>query len=63
MILIVIHCSDFVSYNVENVQSSYSIISFDENVYYSFSCQEVTLMLCWFYRAALILCKYCEVHF
>jgi hypothetical protein len=34
MTLIVIHCDDFGSFNVENVQSSYSIISFDECVYY-----------------------------
>ena len=45
------------SYNVENVQSRYSIIIFDGSVYYSFSWQEVILMLCWFYRAAQILCK------
>jgi len=30
------YCSDFGSYNVENVQSSYSIVTFDESVYYSF---------------------------
>jgi len=32
MTLIVIYCSDFGSYNVENVQSSYSSFSFDESV-------------------------------
>jgi hypothetical protein len=37
MTLIVINCSDFGSYNVENVQRSCSIIGFDESVYYSFS--------------------------
>jgi len=63
MTLIVIHCSDCGSYNVENVQSSCSIIRFDESVYFSFSWQEVTLVLCWFYRAAQILCMYCWVHF
>ena len=35
--LIFIICNDFDSYDVENVQSSYSIISFDESVYYSLS--------------------------
>ena len=37
MTLIVIHCGDFGSRNVENVQGGCSIISFDESVYYSFS--------------------------
>jgi hypothetical protein len=35
MILVIVHCNGFNSYNVENVQRSYSIISFDESVYYS----------------------------
>jgi len=49
--------------NVENEQSSYSITGFGVGVCYSFSWHEVTLILCWFYRAAQILCKYCQVHF
>ena len=36
MTFVVIPCNDFGSYNVENVQSSYSIVTFDESVYYSF---------------------------
>jgi hypothetical protein len=44
-----------------NHQYGYSTISFDESVYYSLSWQKVTLMLCWFYRAAQILCKFCPV--
>jgi hypothetical protein len=44
-------CGDFDSYNVQNLQSSCSIISFDESVCHYLSWQ-VTLMLCWFYRAA-----------
>jgi len=59
MTLIVINYSDCGSYNVENVQSSCSIIRFDESVYFFFSSQEVTLVLCSFYRAAQILCMYC----
>ena len=39
IILIIIHCSDFGSYNVENEQNSYSITSFDEGVCCSFSWQ------------------------
>jgi len=35
MSLIIIHCSDFDSYNGGNLHSSYSIISSDETVYYS----------------------------
>jgi hypothetical protein len=35
--LIVIHCGDFGSRNVENGQGGCSIIRFDESVYYSFS--------------------------
>jgi len=35
MTLIIIHCNGFDSYNGGNHQSSYSIISFDETVYYS----------------------------
>jgi len=37
MTLIVINYSDCGSYNVENVQSSCSIIRFEESVYFSFS--------------------------
>jgi hypothetical protein len=37
MTLIVIHSSDFGGSDVEKVQSSCSIISFDESVYYSLS--------------------------
>ena len=37
MALIVVHCNDFDSYNVGNIQSSYSVISFDESVYHSLS--------------------------
>jgi len=37
MTLIVIHSSDFGGSDVENVQSSCNIISFDESVYFSFS--------------------------
>ena len=33
--LIVIHCNDFNSYNGGNIQSYYSVISFDESVYHS----------------------------
>ena len=36
MTLIIIHCNDFDSYNRGNLQSSYSIISFDESVYKPF---------------------------
>ena len=35
MVLIVVHCNDFDSYNVGNIQNSYSVISF--NVYHSLS--------------------------
>jgi hypothetical protein len=37
MTLIVIHCSDFDSYIGGNIQSSYSVIGFDESVYHSLS--------------------------
>jgi len=32
MTLIVVHCNDFDSYNGGNIQSSYSVIGFDESV-------------------------------
>ena len=35
MTLIIIYFNDFDSYNGGNLQSGYSIISFDESVYYS----------------------------
>jgi hypothetical protein len=54
--LIVIYCNDFDSYLGGNLQISCSTISFDESVYHSLS-RQVTLMLCWFYRAAQILWK------
>jgi hypothetical protein len=37
MTLTVIHCNDFDSYIGGNIQSSYSVISFDESVYRSLS--------------------------
>jgi len=37
MALIVVHCNDFDSCNGGNIQSSYSITSFDESVYHSLS--------------------------
>jgi len=35
--LIVVHCNDFDSYIGGNIQSSYSVISFEESVYRSLS--------------------------
>ena len=35
MILVVVHCNDFDSYIGGNIQSSYSVIDFDESVYHS----------------------------
>jgi hypothetical protein len=35
--LIVIHCDDFDSYIGGNIQSSYSVISFDDGVYHFLS--------------------------
>jgi hypothetical protein len=35
--LIVIHFNDFASYNGGNIQSSYSIISFNESIYHFLS--------------------------
>jgi len=37
MALIVVHCNGFDSYNVGNIQSSYSVISFGESAYHSLS--------------------------
>jgi len=37
MTSIVVHCNDFNSYNVGNIQSSNSVIGFGENVYHSLS--------------------------
>ena len=37
MTLIVIHCNDFDSYIAGNIQSSCSVIGFDESVYHSLS--------------------------
>jgi len=37
MTLIVVHCNDIESYNGGNIQSSYSISSFDESVNHSLS--------------------------
>ena len=34
MTLIVVHCYDFDGYNVGNIQSSISVIGFDESVYH-----------------------------
>jgi len=58
MTLIIIHRRDYCSYNVENVQNS-----FVGSVWYYISRQEFTLILCWFFRAAWILCKYCRFIF
>jgi hypothetical protein len=37
MMLIVVHRNDFDSYIGGNIQSSYSVINFDESVYHSLS--------------------------
>jgi hypothetical protein len=37
VMLIVIRCNDFDSYNGGNIQNSYSTIGFDESVYHSLS--------------------------